>query len=57
VTNKFWLMDREAGLAITFGTQVIPPGDAMVTETIMKVEKGIYGMTGLGSPFVQASTW
>lgn len=25
--NPFWMIDREAGLALTFGTQLIPPGD------------------------------
>lgn len=27
VANTFWLIDREADLAVTFGTQVLPPGD------------------------------
>lgn len=27
VANTFWLVDREADLAVTFGTQVLPPGD------------------------------
>lgn len=25
--NPFWEIDREAGIALTFGTQVLPPGD------------------------------
>lgn len=27
VANTYWLIDREADLALTFGTQVLPPGD------------------------------
>ena len=27
VANTFWIIDREADLALAFGTQVLPPGD------------------------------
>lgn len=27
LVNPFWLIDREAGIAMVFGTQVLPPGD------------------------------
>jgi CubicO group peptidase (beta-lactamase class C family) len=47
VANTFWLMDREAGLALTFGTQLIPPGDGKVKEVISVVEKEIYKMAGV----------
>lgn len=45
--NCFWLVDREAGIALTFGTQVIPPGDRGVKEVISMVEKQIYAMAGV----------
>jgi CubicO group peptidase (beta-lactamase class C family) len=47
VANCFWLLDREAGLAFTFGTQVIPPGDLKVEEVITAVEKGVYKIAGV----------
>jgi len=47
VANCFWLMDREAGLALSFGTQVIPPGDVKVKEVITLVEKEVYKMAGM----------
>jgi len=34
-----------AGIALTFGTQVIPPGDKGVKEVITVVEKEVYVMT------------
>lgn len=46
MANSFWLLDREAGLAITFGTQVIPPGDEGVKGAISLVEKAVYAMAG-----------
>ena len=46
VANTFWMIDREAGLALTFGTQVIPPGDGKVKEVITVVEKEVYRMAG-----------
>lgn len=45
--NCFWLMDRKAGVALTFGTQVIPPGDKGVKEVISVVEKQVYAMAGV----------
>jgi CubicO group peptidase (beta-lactamase class C family) len=46
VANCFWVLDREAGVALSFGTQVIPPGDKGVEGVITAVEKGAYGMAG-----------
>ena len=40
------MMDREAGLTLMFGTQVIPPGDGKVKEVITVVEKEVYRMAG-----------
>ncbi|KAM0712066.1 hypothetical protein Q7P37_011160 [Cladosporium fusiforme] len=48
--NTFWALDREAGLILTFGTQVIPPGDASVREVVSVVEKAIYELAGATSP-------
>lgn len=45
--NCFWLMDREAGIALTFGTQVVPPGDKGVKEVITMVERGVYEIAGV----------
>ncbi|PNS21796.1 hypothetical protein CAC42_394 [Sphaceloma murrayae] len=36
--NCFWFIDREAGVCGVFGTQVIPPGDSKVEETIKAFE-------------------
>lgn len=47
VANTFWTMDREAGLALTVGTQLIPPGDVKVKEVISVVEKEIYKAAGV----------
>ncbi|KAK5170353.1 uncharacterized protein LTR77_004940 [Saxophila tyrrhenica] len=47
MVNTFWLVDREAGVTLTFGTQVLPPGDKGVTEVITGVERGVYGMAGV----------
>ena len=47
VSNTFWLIDREADLAVTFGTQVLPPGDKATGETITEVEVGVYEMAGV----------
>ncbi|EMC93862.1 hypothetical protein BAUCODRAFT_212585 [Baudoinia panamericana UAMH 10762] len=46
ITNTFWTVDREAGLAVCFGTQVLPPGDGKVEEMITAVEKAVYEMAG-----------
>lgn len=45
--NSFWLVDREAGIALTFGTQVVPPGDKGVKEVITVVERGVYAIAGV----------
>lgn len=47
MTNPFWLIDREAGLALTFGTQVLPPGDAGVEDMISACELAVYEMAGV----------
>ncbi|KAK1811698.1 hypothetical protein LTR12_013915 [Friedmanniomyces endolithicus] len=47
MTNPFWLIDREAGLALTFGTQVFPPGDKGVEGMISAAEYGVYEMAGV----------
>lgn len=47
VANCFWMIDRKAGLTITFGTQLIPPGDAKAKEVITVVEKEINAMAGV----------
>ena len=46
IANTFWMIDREAGLALTFGTQVIPPGDVKVKEVISVVEREVNRMAG-----------
>jgi CubicO group peptidase (beta-lactamase class C family) len=47
MANCFWTIDREADLALTFGTQVLPPGDPATSETITAVERGVYEMAGV----------
>ncbi|KAK5136658.1 hypothetical protein LTR08_002311 [Meristemomyces frigidus] len=47
MANCFWTIDREAGLALTFGTQVLPPGDKGVEGMISAVEVGVYEMAGV----------
>lgn len=44
VANTFWIIDRETDLALTFGTQVLPPGDKGAEEMITAVELGVYEM-------------
>lgn len=44
--NCFWLIDREAGLALTFGTQVLPPGDQGVRDMISAAEYAMYEKAG-----------
>lgn len=50
VANTFWSLDREAGLALTFGTQVIPPGDLPTKAVVSIVEKAVYEMAGVAPP-------
>ena len=45
--NTFWTIDRDADLALTFGTQVIPPGDRKVGKMITQVEVGMYELAGV----------
>lgn len=45
--NCFWWMDREAGIALTIGTQATPPGDKGAKEVITVVEKEVYTMAGV----------
>lgn len=45
--NPFWIVDRESGIAYTFGTQVLPPGDAGCKEMSGIAEKAVYRMAGL----------
>ena len=47
MANTFWIIDREADLALTFGTQVLPPGDRPTASMITAVEKGVYEMAGV----------
>ncbi|KAK3117900.1 hypothetical protein LTR53_000313 [Teratosphaeriaceae sp. CCFEE 6253] len=47
MTNPFWAIDREAGLAYTFGTQVLPPGDKGVEGMITAAEYAIYDKAGI----------
>ncbi|KAK5123804.1 hypothetical protein LTR85_002440 [Meristemomyces frigidus] len=47
MANPFWLIDREAGLALTFGTQVLPPGDKPTEEMISAVELAVYEKAGV----------
>lgn len=44
--NPFWIIDRESDLAFTFGTQVLPPGDAGCKEVMGIAEKAVYKMAG-----------
>lgn len=46
MANTFWSLDREAGLAITVGTQLLPPGDRVYESVVTEVEKGVYAMAG-----------
>jgi CubicO group peptidase (beta-lactamase class C family) len=47
MVNPFWMIDREAGLALTFGTQVLPPGDAGCKEMTGVFERAVYKMAGI----------
>ncbi|KAF2796695.1 beta-lactamase [Melanomma pulvis-pyrius CBS 109.77] len=42
VLNCFWFLDRKAGICGTYGTQVLPPGDAQTREMMGLFEKSIY---------------
>jgi len=45
--NPFWIIDREAGIALTVGFQVLPTGDAGVKEATSLCERAVYKMAGL----------
>ncbi|KAK3719995.1 hypothetical protein LTR37_004118 [Vermiconidia calcicola] len=47
MANCFWIIDREADLALTFGTQVLPPGDPPTGQMITAVEVGVYEKAGV----------
>lgn len=47
MTNPYWLIDREAGLCLTVGLQVLPPGDAACKEVTGWVERAVYRMAGV----------
>jgi CubicO group peptidase (beta-lactamase class C family) len=47
MVNPFWIIDREAGLALTVGFQVLPTGDAGVKEMTSVAERAVYKMAGL----------
>ncbi|KAF2770592.1 beta-lactamase/transpeptidase-like protein [Teratosphaeria nubilosa] len=46
LTNPIWIIDRDAGVALTFGTQVMPPGDGKVKDVIGEVVKAVYAAAG-----------
>ncbi|RMY26944.1 hypothetical protein D0866_10500 [Hortaea werneckii] len=47
MANCFWVIDRDADLAYTFGTQVLPPGDEPTRQVISTYELGIYEEAGV----------
>jgi len=47
LTNCFWSIDRENGLALAFGTQLLPPGDKRCEGVISEVERAV---TALANP-------
>lgn len=47
MANCFWIIDREADLAYTFGTQVLPPGDVPAKQMISAFELGLYERAGV----------
>jgi CubicO group peptidase (beta-lactamase class C family) len=47
MVNPFWIIDREAGIALTVGFQVLPTGDAGVKEATGLCERAVYKMAGL----------
>ncbi|KAI7213420.1 beta-lactamase family protein [Hortaea werneckii] len=47
MANCFWVIDRDADLAYTFGTQVLPPGDEPTRQMISTFELGIYEKAGV----------
>ncbi|KAI7547258.1 beta-lactamase family protein [Hortaea werneckii] len=47
MANCFWVIDRDADLAYTFGTQVLPPGDEPTRQMISTFELGVYEKAGV----------
>lgn len=47
LTNCFWSIDREAGLALAFGTQLLPPGDKRCEVVISEVERAVNALAGV----------
>lgn len=47
VVNTFWLVDREADICLTFGTQVMPPGEPECKKYTGIAERAIYEMFGV----------
>lgn len=48
VTNTYWIVDREADLALAFGTSVLPPGDPATRDVITAVEHAVYKYKEVG---------
>ena len=44
-----WL-DRDSGVAGLLTTQVLPPGDPMVTKCFLELEEAVYRSVGASSP-------
>ncbi|OBT82282.1 hypothetical protein VE02_09083 [Pseudogymnoascus sp. 03VT05] len=40
--NLHWMVDRERGVALFYGSQLLPPGDIKTAETFAKFEESIY---------------
>ena len=47
LTNCFWSIDREAGVALAFGTQVLPPGDKRCEAVTSEVERAVNTLAGV----------
>lgn len=47
IANSFWVIDPAAGLALTFGTQVLPPGDKPTEAMISAAELAVYEKAGI----------
>lgn len=47
MVNPFWIVDREAGLALTVGLQTLPTGEPGSKEVTGEIERAVYKMAGL----------
>lgn len=47
MANTFWSIDREAGVAVTVGTQLLMPGDKVYESVLTEVEKSVYSIAGV----------